>query len=216
MSGIIEIKLDERKLNQIEAMFRGVPGKLPKIVSRAINRTIQPAKTEISQGIRQEINLKAADIKDNITMTKATYEKWIATIGLSHSLIPILDFGAKETKTGISFKVYKKGGSKTIKHAFITGMQSGHKGVFRRAFGMHGKFRWEKRKTRKAGIKQTINWHNVFFGEQFGPSLYQVFMTEKSADFVARVIENAYTRLEHNIDSQVSYVLSLMRKGAAA
>jgi hypothetical protein len=216
MADIIEIKLDERKLNQIEAMFRGVPGKLPQIVSRAINRTIQPAKTEIQKGIREEINIKAADAKEQITVTKATYEKWIATIGLSHSLIPILDFGAHETKTGVTFKVYKKGGSKTIKHAFITGMRSGHKGVFRRGIGKSGVVRWEKRKTRKAGIKQAINWHNVFFGEQFGPSLHQVFMTEKSADFVARVVENAYTRLEHNIDSQVSYVLSLMRTGAAA
>lgn len=216
MSDLIEIKLDERKLNQIEAMFRGIPSQLPKIVSRAINRTIAPAKTEISQGIRQEVNLKAADIKDNIAMTKATYERWIATIGLSHSLIPILDFGAKQTAKGVSFKVYKKSGSKLIKHAFITGMRNGHKGVFRRGIGKSGVIRWEKRKTRKAGKKTTVTWHNVFFGEQFGPSLHQVFTTEKSADFVNRVVEQAYKRLNHNIDSQVSYILSQMRTGAAA
>jgi hypothetical protein len=238
MQPTIEIKLDESKLRSIEAMFRSVPGKLPQIVSRAINRTVTPAKNEIQKGIRQEINIKAADAKDKIYIDKATYDKWVATIALSHSLIPLLDFGARQTKKGVSFKVWKKSGHKFLKHGFIATMASGHRGVFRRAFGMHGEFRWERRnvttgtrherKYKKwwnaAEAKfydtsprvRNVNWHNVFIGEQFGPSLHDAFQTEQSQDFVSRVIEQAYTRLEHNIDSQVSYVLSQMRTGAAA
>jgi len=234
----IEIKLDERKLKQLESMFRGIPGKLPQIVSRAINRTVTPAKNEIQKGIRQEINIKAADAKEKIYMQKATYNRWIATISLSHRLIPVLDFGAVQAKGGVRFKIYKKHGSRFMEHAFITGMRTGHRGVFRRGVGMHGERRWERRNVlwgtrHEKRTKQwwsyaeskfydtsprvrNVNWHNVFIGEQFGPSLHQVFQSEGSQNFVGRVIEQAYQRLEHNIDSQVSYVLSLMKKGAAA
>ena len=207
----IEIKFDEAKLRHIEAILRGIPNALPKIISRGINRTASPAKTDISREIRQEINITAGDIKEKIKLEKATYQKWSAEIYLSHSMIPILDFGAKQTSKGVSFKVYKSGGRKFINRAFIATMQSGHKGVFRRGIGLSGIIRAERRHTRPAGKKYAITQHNIFIGEQFGPSLYQVFKTEKALPLIQRITEKAYRRLEHNIDAQVEYILGQSR-----
>lgn len=215
---LIEIKVDEKKLRQLEIMFRGIPGKIPGILSRSINRTITPARTEVSQGIRQEINIKAADAKDKIDVEKASTNRLEASISLSHRLIPIMDFGAKMTKKGVSFKVYKSGGRKFMAHAFIAKMKSGHIGVFRKAIGMHGEKRWERRKVMRLVLKtmrdSPVNWHNVFIGEQFGPSLHQAF--EKSKDLIQRITIKAYERLEHNIDGQIQYVFSRMKSGVAA
>jgi hypothetical protein len=216
---LIEIKFDEKKLRQLEIMFRGIPDEIPGIIFRAINKTIAPAKTEVSKGIRQEINIKAADVKDKIIVEKASTNRLMGTISLSHRLIPIMDFGAKETAKGVSFKVYKSGGRKLMKHAFIASMpnpknpENRHEGVFRKGLGQHKTIRWEKRE--KFGKSSSpVNWHNVFIGEQYGPSLHQAF--EKSKDLIQRVTANAYERLEHNIDGQIQYIFSRIKTGAAA
>jgi hypothetical protein len=211
-NNFVEIKFDEKKIRQLEIMLRGIPRELPRIISRAINKTITPARTEVSQGIRQEINIKAGDVKDKIELKKASTKRWEASISLSHKLIPIMDFGAKMTKKGVSFKVYKSGGRKLMLHAFIAKMKSGHEGVFRRGMDKRT-IRWEKRSTRKAGVKSSVTWHNVFIGKQFGPSLHQAF--KRSADLIQRITQNAYGRLEHNIDNQLEYVFSRMKTGAA-
>lgn len=186
---LVEIKIDEPQLRQVRQTLAGIPKAMPRVISRAINRTISPAKTAVSRGIRQEVNIKAGDLNKKIKVEKATFGKWEGRIKLSTKRIPLEDFGAKQTAKGVSYKIKKAGGRKVISSGFIATMASGHTGVFKR-----------KGKTR------------LPIQEKFGPSIGIVF--KRANRLVQKVTADAYKNLEKNIDSQIRFILS--RKGQAA
>lgn len=183
---IVEIEYDAKSLRRVEKMLQGIPNALPKVVSRAINRTASPAKSEISQGIREKINATAKRVNERINIIKATYNNWIATIHISRRRLPLMAFGAKQTAKGVSYKIKRNGSREFIPHAFIATMKSGHEGVFERD--------WMER---------------LPITEKFGPSIGEQFRNLPS--LIRRVTDSAYERLEHNIDSQIDYLL--MRRG---
>ena len=132
----VEIKFDDRKLKNIQQILAGIPNAMPRIVSRAINRTAGPAKTQISRAIRQEINIKAGDLNKKIKVQKATFTNWEARIKLSTKRIPLMKFAARQTKEGVTYKIKKSGGRKIIfEIGFIARMSNAHRGVFARAEG---------------------------------------------------------------------------------
>ncbi len=179
----VEIKLDKKKLREIEIMLRGVKNGMPRVVSGAINKTAAPAKTQISREIRQEIAVKAKDVKKSIILKKASYTKWAALISISRRRLPVIVFGAKQNKKGVSYRIQKTGGRKRIGSAFIATMKSGHTGVFKR----------------KGAARLPIV-------QLRGPSLGEVF--DKNVSLVQRITTEAYKRLDHNIYDQLNYVLS--------
>lgn len=213
MGPLIDIKLDQRKYRRIQSLLKSVPRDLPKILSRALNRTIKPAKTEVSKGLRKEINIKAAEVKKGTKVNKASTARLITSIILSHKKIPIVKFGAKQTKKGVTFKVYKKKGRKTMEGAFLATMSSGHKGVFRRGIGQNRRQINQIRSTRKSEKSSQVTKHNIYIGEQFGTSLHKAFA--KSEQLIKNIIAKAYQRLDHNIEAQIKYVFS-RRKGLTA
>lgn len=184
--GLIKIEYERHKLAAIERMLRGIPNAMPKIISRAINRTATPAKTQTAREISRDAAIKIGDIKKFITLIKATYQRWQAEIGISRRRIALKKFGARQTKKGVSYKVRKKGSREKIPSAFIATMGTGHEGVFKRK----GQSRYPIR-------------------ELYGPSLGHVF--EEAGTIAADVTKTAYEKLAANIDSQVKFLLARRR-----
>lgn len=93
---------------------------------RAVNRTMEQAKTAMSREIRGEFNIAASKVNAALRITKASYRGGLFTVqatlesptkrGRSLNLI---NFGARQTSKGVTFKVKKSGGRKLIPHAFI-------------------------------------------------------------------------------------------------
>lgn len=192
MMADVEIKYDEAKLRKIQKMLRDIPNAMPKVMSRAINRTSKSALAEIARKIAAEVKITQAAIKKGIKITKATYTRWQAWLDLHTKRIPLIRFRAKPLKKGVSYQISKTGGRKKITEParpFIQTMPiSGHKGVFRR----------HTEKTKRLPIVQL-----------FGPSLGGVF--EGAAGIAAEVQESTTKKLEKNIDAQVAYILSKRR-----
>jgi hypothetical protein len=101
-------------------------------VVRALNRTIDAVKTRASREVRAAgYKLKAADIKKAIRINRATPGRMRADATASGRPIPLVQYGAKQTGKG-AVSVDVLNGRKTLKHAFIATMTSGHTGVFER------------------------------------------------------------------------------------
>jgi hypothetical protein len=193
---LIDIKLNDAELRKLEMMLRGIPNALPKVISRGINRAASPTKGEISKGIREEINATAKRVNERLKLTPATYQKWFASIHISSARLPLMTFGAKRTAKGVSYKIKKDGGRQMIPHTFIAGVTTGHedvehKGVF----------------VRRGKVRLPIR-------ELWGPSIGAVF--QGSELFINRIKNNAVQRLEHNINEQIKYLMSLRRTRGAA
>jgi hypothetical protein len=93
---------------------------------RAVNRTMEQAKTAMSREIRSEFNISASKVNDALRIIRANYRGGIFTVqatlesptkrGRSLNLI---NFGARQTSKGVTVKVKKGGGRKLIPRAFI-------------------------------------------------------------------------------------------------
>lgn len=56
----VEIKIDEKQLRNVERMLRGVPKEIPRVMSRAINKTAAPIRTQMARQITPKVNEEVA------------------------------------------------------------------------------------------------------------------------------------------------------------
>ena len=193
MPPLVEVTFDQKKLDSIARQFKDMPSALPRIVSRGINRTATSSKAEITRELAAEISLKQKRIRAGLNLKKATRNMWQAVIWVNEKRIKLIHFAARALKgKGVSYKIDKRSGRKKIieppTSAFIQTMpNSGHVGVFRRATAARGSMY-----------------------ELFGPSLGEVF--EGAAGIAEKVQRSSGEKLEKNIDSQIEYTLSRMKR----
>ena len=184
----VDVKFDKAALKRVENMLRGFPKAVPKVMSRGINKTGAAAKTEIARRIAAEVKIKLSTIKAGIDLDRASYSRWQAELGIFGRRIPLINFAARQTKSGVSYSIEKSAGRKKIESAFIQTMASGHTGVFKRV----GESRHPIR-------------------ELMGPSVGAAF--ENAGSIAKDVRQSTTKKLKHNIDVQVKMILD--RKRAA-
>ncbi|MES2909872.1 MAG: phage tail protein [Pseudomonadota bacterium] len=93
---------------------------------RAVNRTLEQAKTRMSRSIRAEFNISTSKVNQSLRIERAKYHGGIYTVtGMLESptkrgrSINLINFEARKTARGVSVKVMRKGGRKEIRGAFI-------------------------------------------------------------------------------------------------
>jgi hypothetical protein len=187
--GLVDIKVNKAQMERVRRLLKGVPGGMPTVMSRAINKTAASARTEIVRGIAAQVKLKQSDIRKATRVTKATRRVWQAFVDVLDRRIPLIKFGARQTKKGVSYVVEKGGPRKLIETAFIETMPSGHRGVFRR-------------------YRPTTPRLPII--ELFGPSIGNLF--EGAKDIYKHVMRSSQQKLSRNIDYQVE--LLLKKRGA--
>jgi len=187
---LIEIKVDEKKLDNIRRMLAGAPNAMPTAISRGINRTAASARAELVRRLRERLNLKIKRVRQYVMKpTRATRSHWQSTIQLSGERVKLIHFGARRIKgKGVSYAIERGGPRMKIidppTSAFIQTMpNSGHVGVFRRRSAARG---------------------SMF--ELRGPSLGNAF--EGAPGMVEQVRWWAAGKLEKNIDDQVAFILN--------
>ncbi len=185
---VVTVQFDEARLRSIAQTLKGVKKGMPRVMSRAINKTATGLRTTISKALAKELQFKVGTVRKSIGLAKATQKIWRAQLDLFGNRIPLYNFGAKPRKprqagdpagTGITYKIRQR---KTLAHAFTQRMKSGHVGIFSRL-----------------GRKKQIT-------ELFGPSLGQVLAKDDAR--MVRLTESSASKLEKNIDIQVGLILA--------
>ena len=141
------------------------------------------------------MNIKAADVKDGISLWLANKNKLGVRITIKGTRRRLILFGARQTKTGVSVQVYKAQGRKIIPRAFIrSGKKSGQQNVFWRVKGDGGKL---------------VGRYPIYI--KFGLALPEAFEWT-SRDVVE---EQARERLHKNLEHERDYLLQQARQAAA-
>lgn len=149
----------------------------PKAGASALNKMAQQAKSEASRRIRSRYNIKKGDLDSNFRLRRASVNNLSAIVTASGNPLPLYDFGARQTKAGVSVMVLK-GQRKVVqpidgRRAFIATMSSGHVGVFVRK----GKSRLPIQELSSLSIPQMFGTKNVmgaltaFVNERLRPLL---------------------------------------------
>lgn len=128
-------RVEIRGLKEVRSMLSGINRGADIALSRSINRALTTGRKVASQEIRKELNVKAADAKNQIQIYKANPSKptgWIEAKGkpLAFSTSKWLRFSGKKVKKGYAFTIKKGRGRKKFKNAFEMRFKSGHIGIF--------------------------------------------------------------------------------------
>ena len=134
---MIQIKPDMRQaqayLNRLEKRD------LPRVVGRSLDRTGKSVRSLFSKRLRQRLNLKKSVVDaalrsrrsgeiQNLTALKLG-RAWVQ-LEVSGKPIPLRDFAARQTKSGVTFKIARAGGRRKYlalgQPAFIVASIGGH------------------------------------------------------------------------------------------
>jgi len=138
-----------------------VPRAMRKGTRRAISRTLTTARKEASQAIRNDLALKAGDIKDRID--KEILDSFEGRLVIKDRRLELAKFGRPAMVKrrggrpgGVTVKVYKKKGRQFYPGAFIAkGRKSGRFHVLKR----EGRERFPIRIMYGPSITNTVNRH---------------------------------------------------------
>jgi hypothetical protein len=146
---------------------------LPKEISAAINATAKKTRLDMGRKIRSEINVKKEPVEKVLKLVRqSTSTTLSAQVTLSKTArLPLRDFGARQTKSGVSFKISKKGGRGTVQGAF----QGPKPGVMKAS--------WRGRVFKRVGKER------LPIVQLMGPSPWGVFIKKKLTPVQQKEIE---------------------------
>lgn len=136
---MIGIEINAKQLKELRIACGKAKKGFSRELAAAINATAKDVRLKISRDIGSEITMPAKDIKDRIsTKDKATAQNPIAVVSLGWRKREGLQyFKARQTRSGVTYKISKKGGRGVVIGAFM-GPSPGvlapklHGGVFKR------------------------------------------------------------------------------------
>ena len=107
-------------LNALMNVLTETPKKLPKELASIANKVAKGHAKEIGKEIRKEVVMKAKDVIKFIKQEKKATENDISTnlFVRGNERVPLKQFGARQTKKGVSYKISKKHKRKTVPSAF--------------------------------------------------------------------------------------------------
>lgn len=120
----MEIRVDQGMLNDVLSAVGDIKNGYKKVLVTSINKTLGTVKTQATARIGNEINLTAARIKKDMTIQKANYSKISGALNVTGEPVGLVQFGASQTKKGVTVKVLRSSAMKLLKHAMIAAGRS--------------------------------------------------------------------------------------------
>lgn len=115
----LAVELDGSEIRRLMASLKNPAKSTPKILAAAVNDTARQTRTRMSVRIRRRVNIKKKDLDPYLSFSKATTANPQSKITLKEERrISLKDFGAKQTKRGVTYKIDKLGGRKLVPGAF--------------------------------------------------------------------------------------------------
>jgi hypothetical protein len=117
---MISLSIDRSQISKLEAAVRNAGKSMSKEIAAAINATAKKTRLDMGRKIRSELNIGKESIESVIKIVRpATPTGLSAGARLNQTKrIPLRDFGAKQNKAGVSYKISKKGGRGSVEGAF--------------------------------------------------------------------------------------------------
>jgi hypothetical protein len=163
-----------------------------KALVSALDKTVAQARTAMSREIRAEFNISASKVAESLRTTRArpsggrfSFEASLESPNKRGRSLNLINFAARQTAKGVTFKVKKSGGRKLIPGAFIANQG---RTVFIRVAGTIMAKRSKYRGTKHAeeiGPLQTID-------------VAQMFNTKRINAKVLRFIEDKFPAIFAN------------------
>lgn len=200
----MEIEISESMLNDVKAVMSDIKNGYKAVLVTSINKTLTTTKVQSTARIGNEMNLKAARIKEDFIVQKANYTKMSGALIARGAPVGLVQFGARSVQRGVSAQVLRANPRSLIKHAFIATARGGSK--------PHVFWRKNRMPAKKfpVGRKSSAAW--PMFGEKYripverltGPRIEDIFAKEKIMDPVTIQANHLFLT---NVDSKIMDIL---------
>lgn len=185
----IEVRFDEKDLMDVAGMVSHIRHGMARVQMGAINKTLRSLRTHFTRHASEISGIKQKAIRKGIRLLTASRAHLVGHVILNNVRIPLIELNARQTQKGVTFRGRQ---SRQLKrHAFITRMASGHKGVFRRASVSGG------------GDFDLVPRLPIY--EQMGPSIAHLF--RDTATLEAETMTKANSLLSHYLDQEINWIL---------
>lgn len=198
MAVVPEIIIDQAQLDRVQANLAGIKNGARKAVAGAINDVLLTSRTNLARGVRDKVVVKYGRVLRQIKLNRATPENIAASIRIDDKDRPGLkSFGARQTRSGVTYRISKTGGRKKIASAFEARGRPPRGSVGISAAGIDDSSR-AIRIFRRAGKKR------LPLLDLKGPSVNRVI---KKNDIDADVANQMRTKLPGRIDARMSVMI---------
>jgi hypothetical protein len=170
---MIAIQIAAPQLARLTKAVGDAKKSLPKEISAAINATSTKTRLDIGRDIRKQVNIKKPAVDSVLKLVKqSTAQTLSAQVSLNRSKrLALREFGARQNKAGVSYKINRQGKRGTVQGAF----QGPRPGVMKAS--------WRGRVFKRVGKER------LPIVQLFGPSPWGVFMKKKMAPDQRKAIE---------------------------
>ena len=109
------------------------PRDAKRVIAKALSKTAKTGRTKASRVVGREFSIRATAVKSSLSSVDANRNDLRSEIRASGNRLPLLQAakGIRQTKRGVSAKAY--GERQRYRGAFISTMDAGNRGVFKRA-----------------------------------------------------------------------------------
>jgi hypothetical protein len=127
----ISITVDRSDLRELQDTLRNIRNGAPRVIKNSVNKTLPGVRTDMARETQQRLALKQSRIKKDIKVVKrANTRDFSGRVSSKGQPVSLHSFGAKQKKKGVSVRVLKSEGRKTIRGAFIARGKHGNTLVF--------------------------------------------------------------------------------------
>lgn len=143
----MQVRIDKDQLEDTRLLLKGLNLEGPKIISRALNKTVTQAQKRSSAKIREQVSLKASYVKSKLKIKRATWQKLSAVLTAEKRGVLMTQFSHTALKRGgVTVKIKAGGARKKMPTAFKTTVRAGSKRVDVIALPATGKYKTGNRR----------------------------------------------------------------------
>lgn len=196
--------VDMTGMAEVHAALLGIKNAYPVVVSRSINKTETGVRTDAVAEIYKELNLTKTRIRKDFSMQKATIRALRGSVIAEGKPVNLGSFsGTRQTKKGITVKVWRSGTRQLYKHGFLGKMRS-KTGTYTAAFWRTYSGARTKRAPGYIPGGGGRDYRNPIESLE-GPRVEDVYERPAVMGAVLRAMD---VRMEKNLDHELTYFMS--------
>lgn len=201
----LNITLDKSDVDAVAWALRDVKDGARTAIMRAINRSLTGIKTDMARETTKVLNLKQKRVKKDIKVYKASKTDLSGQVSSSGDSINLMQYGAKQRKKGVSVKVLKSGGRKTIPGAFIfVGKNQNRLVGWRKKTGPGAQHIGTKKKDPNLAYGALPRQYRFPVEALYGPHIQEIMARP---EVIKKIEVGAGERMEKELAHQVQHIL---------
>lgn len=128
------LQINPRDLEEINKLFADLGKDAPRALVRTVNKTLTGCRTDMTQAIYEQYNITKTKIRASFTIARANLLKPSGVVATKGQHLNLIEYGATQTKKGISVRILRGGERKLFPGGFIRTMKTGKELAFQREY----------------------------------------------------------------------------------